>query len=395
MALAMMISIAATAAWADPPAAEGPVLRAPGSLPPITDLIRAGLNRQAHGDLDGADASWSEIRRHYPDHPAGPVFEMHTLQLRNSLDWQGAKYHVAIRKRSKEALTHAEDWLERAPDDPQAHFYAGQIKKELMILDGLSGSYFKAGSGGEQARKHLERALELDPELIDAKLPLGLYYYYASIATRFIKWFTWLWFIPTGNHDLALEYIEDVSKRGDLFKVDSALELSKFYLYFEQKPEAARPILLSLHEAYPDNSYVSFELIELWIYLKDYDRAIQAALELEASRGSQFGDSTRRIMAKIFRARAELMRGNTEESAAILRIVQSGWVELSPWAKRWLLLTRGNLDDLKGSRDKAVAHYEEVLEHRSRWDSARSVELADAGLEAPFTLDMQFIGAQP
>ena len=38
------------------------VMRAPESVPALDGLIRAGLERYAHGDLDGADAAWRRLR---------------------------------------------------------------------------------------------------------------------------------------------------------------------------------------------------------------------------------------------------------------------------------------------------------------------------------------------
>ena len=69
------LAAAAAGARAEPAAPETPVMRAPESVPSLDALIRAGLERQAHGDLAGADAQWRLIREHHPEHPAGPVFE--------------------------------------------------------------------------------------------------------------------------------------------------------------------------------------------------------------------------------------------------------------------------------------------------------------------------------
>jgi len=363
------------------------IMRAPDSLPPLEDLIRAGLESSARGDLAGADRAWQRIREHYPEHPAGPVFEIRTLEARKALDVQDDRYDAALRAKATEAIALSEAWLERVPDDPEAHFYAGQAKHALMIVTGMAGEYYRAGTTGEQARVHLERALELDPSFVDAKLPLGSYYYYTSVASRFIRWFSWLWFVPTGEHDLGLAYLQEVSRSGDLLRFEADLRLIEAYLYLERQPERAAPIIRRLHEAYPENSSVAFEGIELELMQGDYAGTIEKALELERSQGTQYGDDTRRRMAKVWRARAELFRGDTDQVAATLAELDEAWAVLSAWCRRWLLLTKGNLEDVLGRRAEAVAYYERVIELKSRWDSARSVELAREGIEQPFQLD--------
>ena len=174
--LILAVLVPAGAGWAEErPAQPRLVMRAPDSLPPLEDLIREGLEYSARGNLAGASRVWSRIREHYPEHPAGPFYEVHTLAARKSLDLQDDRYDRELRARASEAVALSEEWLERVPDDPEAHFYAGRAKVELMVLSGMAGAYYRAGTTGEDAREHLERALELDPSLIDAKLPLGTY----------------------------------------------------------------------------------------------------------------------------------------------------------------------------------------------------------------------------
>lgn len=362
-------------------------MRAPDSQPPLEDLIRQGLESSARGDLAGAGQAWQRIRQHYPEHPAGPVYQVHTLEARKALDVQDERYDAELRAKAKEAIALAEAWLERVPDDPEAHFYAGRAKQALMIVLGMAGEYYRAGTSGEQGRVHLERALELEPTFVDAKLPLGSYYYYTSIASRFIRWFSWLWFVPTGERELGLAYLQEVSRSGDLLRFDADIKLIQAYLYLERTPERAAPIIERLHQAYPENSSVAFEGIELALMRGDYTGTIEKALELEATQGNHFGDDTRRRMAKVWRARAELFRGDSDRVATTLAELDGAWDALSPWCRRWLLLTKGNLEDVLGHRAEAVAYYERVIELKTRWDSARSIKLAQDGIEQPFRVE--------
>lgn len=372
-----------------------PVLRDPDAIVPLRQLLEAGVDRQAHGDLEAADAIWAQVRELYPGHPAGPFFEIKTLQDRRSLDWQNAEFNDQMYERATESLSLANAWLKRAPDSAQAHLWAGLSLFELVQLDGMAKRLLKAGKQGEKARKHLERALEIDPTLTDAKLPLGSYYYYASIATRFIRWLTWLWFVPTGEHDLGLAYVEEVARDGDLMKFDARTHLARFYLYLEEEPVRAAPIIEQLHAEYPDNSYLHFEVVELRMLLDDYDGTVQTALELERREGSQPGDAIRRVMARIWRARAELFRGNPKQAEEILEPVVASRDELNPWSRRWLLLTQGNLSDVTGDREQAVELYEQLVATKPFFSTNRTIELAQEGLEVPFQPPGPVLRAMP
>ena len=382
-----MLAAVLAAAWAPAVSADGgpagPSIGPERTAPTVEDLIREGLARGADGDLEGATEAWARLRAAYPEHPAGSLMEINTLQARKSLDYQDPQYDAAIESWAKKSLVLSERWLDRAPDEPRAHYYLGHSKYELMLLWGMEGKYYRAGTTGEEARKHLERAITMDPSLVDAKLPLGTYYYWASIATRFIRWLTWLWFIPTGEHELGMQYIEEVSRDGDLYRFDARVQLAQFYMYFEGQPDRAAPLLYELREEHPDSTFLAFEVVELRMIQCDYPGTVEEALALEATTGDRFGDAVRRRMARIWRARAELLQGHTEEAREIVASLESDWDELAPWGRRWLLLTKGNLADLSGDREEAVSYYERVTELRSRWESGRAVTLARRYLETP------------
>ena len=389
--VAALLLVAASLVCAGPAAADTearsqPSIGPPREAPTVDDLTRQGLGYTARGDLDRATEVWHRLRAEHPQHPAGPLLEINTLRARKAFDYQDTRYDAAIEVNAKEALRLSERWLDRAPGDPRAHFYTGQAKHQLMMLWGMRGRYYRAGTVGEEARKHLERSLVLDPSLVDAKLPLGTYYYWASVATRFIRWLTWLWFIPTGEHDLGLAYVEEVSQQGDLYRFDASVELAQMYLYFEDRPDLAEPIITRLHDAYPENSYLAFEMVELRMTQCDYPATIAKALAMEQGNGDQFGDAPRRTAVKTWRARAELLRGNADVARAIVDALLPEMNDLPPWGRRWLALTQGNLADLSGNRNEAVAHYERVIALKSRWESDRAVDLAGDYLRTPFRL---------
>ena len=269
------------------------------------------------------------------------------------------------------------------------HFYLGQALFQLTLLEGFRGHYFSAGVHGERAREHLERALELEPDFVDAKLPLGMYYYYASLAPGFIKWLSWLWFIPTGERETGIALVEEVSNDGDWLRFEATISRQRIQHYFDQRPDLALPTVVELHGRYPQNSYVHFEVVEILMSLRDYAAVARTALELERGEGDQFGDAQRRALARVWRARAELYQGHVEQAAEILETFDGDRERLTAWGQNWLLLTHGHILDLRGHRERAISYYEEVIDRTDRWNSSRAVKLASAALEEPFRLEEQ------
>ena len=199
-------------------------------------------------------------------------------------------------------------------------------------------------------------------------------------------WLSWLWFVPTGERDLGLEYLADAATRSEHRRFEAATELARIHLYIEDDPKRAAPLLEGLADDHPANTYLQFERIEVRMLLDDYAGTVEAASALEESPSSQYGAHERKQAARVWRARAELHLGLARQASLTLSPLESELEGRSHWNKRWILLTRGHLHDLDGRREQAVALYERVIALKSRWGGTRPVELAKAGLEQPFTL---------
>jgi tetratricopeptide (TPR) repeat protein len=360
-----------------------------GPVPPgqtVDELVRRGLRHSENGDLDAADTAWEELRALHPHDPAGHVYAIDTLYWRRSLDFTDSRFDAPIRKHANRGIELAERRLKSSPNDALSHFYCGQALSALMRLEGFQGSLYKAGKAGVKSSEYFERALEIDPELYDAKFGLGSYYYYASIAGRYLRWLSWLWFVPTGERDLGLEYITEAVTRGDYQRFEAATSLARIYLYMEEDPKRAAPLVEGLADDYPANTYLQFERLELRMILRDYVGTVEAARTLEESASAQYGAEERKQAARVWRARAELHLGQIEQASLTLTPLESGLEDRSRWNKRWILLTRGHLHDLAGRRQQAVTLYERVIKLKSRWGGTRPIELAELGLEQPFSL---------
>jgi tetratricopeptide (TPR) repeat protein len=351
----------------------------------VEDLLRDGIVLYAAGDLAGADQVFASVREKVPAHPGPLIFEIKTLQARRSLDWWNPQYNDPIRTRADAAAALAREWIERDPGSARAHLYLGQALLELMVIKGISNSYYSAGVDGVNAGKTLERALELDPALVDAKVPLGTLRYYAAIAGKYVGMISWLWFVPKADRELGLAYLEEAARDADLFRFDAALTLSTVYMYVEEDPARALPLLEATLARNPTNSLLHFELVELRFKMADYQATIAATGALEQAVASQFGDHQRRKMARIWRARAELHLGRADRTKTLLAEAEGDWNDLTPWSRRWLLVTQANTLDLAGERASAVSLYERVVSEKAR--ESRSDALAREGLLEPFRIE--------
>jgi tetratricopeptide (TPR) repeat protein len=361
------------------------------------DLLQQGVAHTHARDWDAADAIWQQLRALDPAHPAAPVFEVYTLYWRQVVDLGDTRYDEAIRRGNAEAIRLARARVEAAPQDAEAHFYAGQAWFHRARLEGTRGHMLSAASHARRATDHLKIALEIDPTLVDAKLPIGMYQYFVGILPRFFRWLSWLWFLPTGDAPAGLRNLGDVYENGDLYRWDAAFLLTNIFTYHEPgQKHRALAMARALHARFPTNALFHHELLEVLFEAGFYDEVVAEAAILEARPGPDGIDASVRRQARAVRARAELNLGRPEVALELLESFGPDGPEHPPWGRAWVLLIRGQALDAVGERARAVAHYKRVANLEPSDGSARAEELAKAGLAAPFApVVIPSVGAAP
>lgn len=362
--------------------------RASGSERPIDQFISQGLRHNAEGNYDAACEVWNRMREFHPDHPAANVYAADTLYWRMIHQDSDTRYDVAIQHECEEAIRKAESWVDATPDDAYAHFYLGQALIHLGRLYGVRGRLIDAGVLGERAREELERSLELNPNLIDAKFPLGLYYYYASLVPSLFKWLGFLWFVPTGDGETGIVFMDDVARSGDLHRVTAEFTLAGVRSYHPERIDHdwALEKIRGLHERYPENAIVHFELLKLLEMHGKHRDLVLEARALETHPGTGREQRGRAAVARVWRARGEMMLHRIDEAWETLAVFGEDGPENPDWGARWVQLTRAQLLDLRGEREAALDLYRVVLASDSDASLSPAQSIALIGIERPFEL---------
>lgn len=352
-------------------------------------LEKEGTRYRLQGDFEAAARVQDELIARIGE-PVGHVFALNTIVTHLTWDESLTHFDKAIEHHTSATLDWCQEKLEDNPRHTMANYYCGQAEFTLAYYRGLRGSYFQAGRHGTRSIDYLEAALKQSPDLIDAKMHLGVAYYVADNLPPFIKLFSRvLWFIPTGNSEKSLPYIRDVIENGDHYPEVARYIFSSlaFSGADELKPEA-RSHLEHLVTRYPTNGRFQLRLLSLLLIDEAYGEMVNIA---RAFLDRKTEESPEHTLVRVMMVRAHLEMN--ELSAAndlyeqIDPLISSDIDDFPDWTLAWHLLASGQLHDLSDRREQAISTYQRILSiARSTYVNELIQDAAQKGLDQPYTL---------
>lgn len=350
-------------------------------------LSRQGTQLRLQGDFESASKIEARLIAEADD-PIGQIFALNTLITQLSWDENLHEDSEVMLLHARHVLNWCEDILDRDETHVKANYYCGQARFALSYYYGLKGQYFQAGKNGTRAMNYLEAALASDPDLIDARMHLGVAYFIADNLPPFIKMFSrLLWFVPTGNSQKSLPYLLDVVENGDEYPDVARYIYSTLLLVNEETRPEAKLQLATLVQRYPANARFQLRLISLLLMDDEFEESLTAIEQFLAT--GYMGPE--RTMANIWKVRALLGLHRQEQAMTLFEQIdpefRTSKEALPDWSLAWHMLTDGQLHDLANRRNAAVEAYKAILGlAKSTYVSEKILDAATAGLTSPYQL---------
>jgi hypothetical protein len=225
------------------------------------------------------------------------VLEVVSMWWRIQLDPDNRSRDDLLNDRARTSVKAAEAWTDRDPKSAEAWFYLAGSYAPLVQWQVLRGERLGAARNGNRIREALEHALQLDPGMADAHFGIGIYQYYADVASAAAKVVRWLLFLPGGDRVRGLQAIDTTRTSGDLLRAEADFQRYVIDIWYEHKPDEALAILRSLDARYPSNPIFLQRIAELYdTYLHD-TRASAAAWQalIDRARSDRTYDAARVI----------------------------------------------------------------------------------------------------
>lgn len=272
-----------------------------------------------------------------------------------------------------EAVQEADWRLKQNPNDVNALFTRGWVRSLRCTYVAMVERSFGAGFRlAMKARDDCSRALEIDPNYVDAKLVVGVYQYVVGALPWPFKLMIGFAGI-TGSKTKGMALLEDAGNRGVITSVDARTAIALF-LRREGKYGQAIEVVRSLEGEYPRNFLFRLEEANL---RKDSGEGMAAVAAyrqlLVLSETPGYFASAKLELADF--GLGDALRGQRHYGEAAAAYEQAGNTPgAGPELELRSLLAAGECRDLNGERPLAIHDYEAVLNigpNSSRADTAR------------------------
>lgn len=219
------------------------------------------------GQPDQAVALAHKLETDWPQDPLGYLIESDILWWKIYCKWSERKYNT-IDAWSHSRPADADDDADLAladkvtqlaeasiakADTAEMELYAGLGYASRARLLGLRYEKMPVARAGVNARAHLLRCLELDPNMADADLGLGLYNYYVDTLSTLAKILRFFMGIPGGSKAEGLRQLETASSKGKLTQMEARFNMAKSLRNYDRDYARAAQAAAPLLTAYPSN----------------------------------------------------------------------------------------------------------------------------------------------
>jgi tetratricopeptide (TPR) repeat protein len=250
------------------------LLRAQPAAPQLQDdselraLGRQGLDLLMDGDLDGAIGIFRDIQVRDPQSPLGYLLEADATSWRiyystanlvdpdvfAATDVPTSPYDSHFKDLINTTISKSEARIRAQQDVARSYLYQGMAYALRARLEGLRDRDLPTARAGKKMRALLLTALQLDPNMTDAYLGVGIYNYFVDTLSAIVKILSWFIGLPGGSRVQGLQQLQLAAEKGELACGEAKFFLAKDYSRAnERQYERALELFRELARDYPHN----------------------------------------------------------------------------------------------------------------------------------------------
>lgn len=279
-----------------------------------------------------------------------------------------AEFDEALRR----SMTLAQDKLRLQPNDIPSLYALG-------VAHGLRANYNflvrkawrDALRDATEARTHHNRVTELNPALTDARLVQGVHDYVVGSLPWMYKM---LGFLAgyRGDRAQGVKTLQLVAQKGDRNRFDAEVLLAAIYRR-ERRPADAIPLLSDMVRRFPRNYLLRLEVAQMQADAGNREAALEQYEAVERLKRSGAPGFAGLSWEKLYYYEGNFFFWYNDLDRALERLqkVTAKANELDPNTGVYAWMRLGQVHDLLGHRDQAIAAYRSAIRYAPESEAAR------------------------
>ncbi len=267
-----------------------------------------------------------------------------------------------VQREVAKAIDLSQARLKQNPKDTTALYALGVSHGIRANYDFMEKKWLDALSDASAARKLHTKALEINPNMYDARLIPALDEYVIGSLP-------WGWKMLTavagfsGDRDKGIEGLKSVAEHGFYNRFDADAILAAIYRREKRPAEAIAP-LDKLIARFPRSYILRVELAEMYGDLGNRAKALGTVNEMDELRRTGAAGYAHLPEALVHSTRGGVLMQLHDLDAALaeMKFATAGSATLEVWAAGIAWVRLGQIYDLKGQRQQAVAAYQKAMQ---------------------------------
>jgi len=273
-----------------------------------------------------------------------------------------------VKQLTEQALAMEQAQLDKDPNNVDALYARGATRALRATYIGIANkAWFAALRSAVAARHDNERALELDPNYVDAKVVVGTHLYIVGSLSWPVKVAASIAGL-SGNKQKGLEYLRQATQSSHLEVANDAKIILALFLRREQRYAEALQVVNGLQTDFSHNFLVATEYAHLLNASGRGQEAIAAYRKVLAGcRSGSYNQCRIEIPAY---GLGEALRGQRDFAGAAEAYELAAGTGNDADLKQKATLAAGQMYDLLQKRDTAMEKYRAVIAENSASNSA-------------------------
>ena len=374
-------------------------VRAELYLPPdVMEYATEGINGVYSLDFETAEQNIQKVFAEYPDHPFAHFGNAMIAWARYEYEFETSdeKQRKVFEKILDDSISGIKRWIKKNPEDSNGYMGIGALYGLRAMFNMRNRNWVTSYFAGRKAISNLEKSLKIDPTYYDAYFGLGIYEYFAGTLPSVIKMLARVVAVK-GNPEKGVAYLNTAREKAH-FTGDSAklilIEVQNrregpFYA-----PDKSLEYIRQLRAKFPKNPLMHYVEVICLYETGNYEQVSALANEFLSLIGSdKFYKDIYIPRAYTALGTAQMAQGNFERAREIFEEGKEKIKTQDPsrWGV-WNELRLGQVYDVLGEREKAVAQYKHVLSFKDKWGFD---DLAKSFIKKPYKVPASGVGPLP